>query len=47
MCGAPDRQRLVAAMLRAIAHHAVGDRPFRVEQREQTTNEMSEISYLM
>ena len=27
----PDRQRLVAAMLRAIAHHAVGDRPGRVE----------------
>ena len=29
----PDRQRLVAAMLRAIAHHAVGDRPGRVEPR--------------
>jgi Transposase DDE domain len=29
----PDRQRLVAEMLRAIAHHAVGDRPGRVEPR--------------
>ena len=29
----PDREHLVAAMLRAIAHHAVGDRPGRVEPR--------------
>ncbi len=29
----PDRQRLVAEMLRAIAQHAVGDRPGRVEPR--------------
>jgi len=29
----PDRQRLIAEMLRAIAHHAVGDRPGRVEPR--------------
>src|SRR5271157_3853956 len=29
----PDRQRLVAGRLRAIAHHAVGDRPGRVEPR--------------
>ena len=29
----PDRQHLVAEMLRAIAHHAVGDRPGRVEPR--------------
>src|SRR5271166_3946371 len=28
-----DREHLVAAMLRAIAHHAVGDRPGRVEPR--------------
>jgi len=28
-----DRQRLVAEMLRAIPHHAVGDRPGRVEPR--------------
>jgi Transposase DDE domain len=29
----PERERLVAAMLRAIAYHAVGDRPGRVEPR--------------
>jgi len=29
----PDREHMVAAMLRAIAHHAVGDRPGRVEPR--------------
>ena len=28
-----DREHLVAEMLRAIAHHAVGDRPGRVEPR--------------
>jgi hypothetical protein len=29
----PDREHLVAEMLRAIAFHAVGDRPDRVEPR--------------
>ena len=42
----PDREYLVSEMLRAIAHHAVGDRPGGVEPRaEQAPTEMSETSH--